>query len=256
VALPLAVGTELSITGKLNGAKSQERTTCVAHVAWCLEKSDGSFRAGLQFAGSQGPKESWSRPAPKVKEEDLEEDHYEVLQVSSNAHPDTIHRVYRMLAQRYHPDNKETGDAEAFKKVLAAYRVLRDNELRAAFDARRLDVQRIRWRIFENPESAHGFAAERRKRDGILSVLYTKRMNDPDHPDTSIHELEDLLGCPRDHLQVSIWYLKEKGLLRSDDRARYEISAAGVDEVERREPDGSRPKGLITAAETPKAAAS
>ena len=34
-------------------------------------------------------------------------DYYEALQISSNAEPETIHRVYRMLAQRFHPDNKE-----------------------------------------------------------------------------------------------------------------------------------------------------
>ena len=37
-------------------------------------------------------------------------DYYDVLQVSPSAEPDTIHRVYRLLAQRFHPDNKETGN--------------------------------------------------------------------------------------------------------------------------------------------------
>src|SRR4051812_13398865 len=37
-------------------------------------------------------------------------DYYELLQISPNAEPETIHRVYKMLAQRYHPDNPETGD--------------------------------------------------------------------------------------------------------------------------------------------------
>jgi DnaJ-class molecular chaperone len=37
--------------------------------------------------------------------DDLAQDHYDTLQVSANADLDTIHRVYRMLAQRFHPDN-------------------------------------------------------------------------------------------------------------------------------------------------------
>ena len=37
-------------------------------------------------------------------------DYYEVLQVSPNADLDTIHRVYRLLAQRFHPDNRESGN--------------------------------------------------------------------------------------------------------------------------------------------------
>ena len=39
-------------------------------------------------------------------------DYYEFLQISPNAEPETIHRVYRFLAGRYHPDNPDTGDPE------------------------------------------------------------------------------------------------------------------------------------------------
>ena len=35
-------------------------------------------------------------------------DHYEVLQVSHRADLQTIQRVYRHLAKRYHPDNSES----------------------------------------------------------------------------------------------------------------------------------------------------
>ena len=38
--------------------------------------------------------------------------YYEDLQVSSNADIETIERVYRLLAKRYHPDNNGTGNAE------------------------------------------------------------------------------------------------------------------------------------------------
>ena len=51
-------------------------------------------------------------------------DYYEALQISSNAEPETIHRVYRMLAQRFHPDNKDTGNATQFRLVSEAYEVL------------------------------------------------------------------------------------------------------------------------------------
>ena len=44
-------------------------------------------------------------------------DYYELLQISPNAEPETIHRVYRLLAQRFHPDNKETGDARRFRTI-------------------------------------------------------------------------------------------------------------------------------------------
>ena len=48
-------------------------------------------------------------------------DHYETLQISPNADPDTIHRVYRLLAQRFHPDNQETGDTARFRQITEAY---------------------------------------------------------------------------------------------------------------------------------------
>jgi DnaJ-class molecular chaperone len=32
-------------------------------------------------------------------------DYYEFLQISANAEPDTIHRVYRFLAARLHPES-------------------------------------------------------------------------------------------------------------------------------------------------------
>ena len=42
------------------------------------------------------------------------DDYYELLQISPKAEPDTIHRVFRLLAQRFHPDNQETGSEAAF----------------------------------------------------------------------------------------------------------------------------------------------
>ena len=50
-------------------------------------------------------------------------DYYEILQISTNAEPETVHRVYRLLAQRYHPDNAETGNDATFRKLTEAYHV-------------------------------------------------------------------------------------------------------------------------------------
>src|SRR5712671_7039169 len=53
-------------------------------------------------------------------------DHYEVLQISPNADLETIRRVYRIQAQRFHPDNLDTGNAETFRRISDAYEVLID----------------------------------------------------------------------------------------------------------------------------------
>ena len=48
-------------------------------------------------------------------------DHYETLQVSPNADTETIERVYRLLAKRYHPDNQQSGDLTRFKAIRLSY---------------------------------------------------------------------------------------------------------------------------------------
>ena len=51
-------------------------------------------------------------------------DFYEILQLSPNASAETLERVYRLLAKRYHPDNQLTGDAEKFSELQQAFETL------------------------------------------------------------------------------------------------------------------------------------
>ena len=44
-------------------------------------------------------------------------DYYEILEISPNANSGTIERMFRYLAQRYHPDNPETGDRLHFDAI-------------------------------------------------------------------------------------------------------------------------------------------
>jgi curved DNA-binding protein CbpA len=159
-------------------------------------------------------------------------DFYEILEISPNAQPETIHRVYRLLAQSYHPDNQETGDAARFSTVLEAYRTLSDPERRAAYDVEHQAMRGRRWKIFDQSSAMQGIAAEKRKRIGILSLLYTKRMSSPDQPNLNLFELEQLLGVPREHLELSLWYLKESGRIQRGDSGRYAITYKGVETIE------------------------
>jgi hypothetical protein len=74
-------------------------------VAWCRPTVDGRFRAGLSLAGV---------PSAAAAGSSEFVDYYEVMELSASASPETIHRIYRILAQRLHPDNAETGSSEAF----------------------------------------------------------------------------------------------------------------------------------------------
>ena len=74
-------------------------------------------------------------------------DFYETLQISPNADHDTIQRVFRLLAQRFHPDNAESGDAARFRELHEAYSVLSDPEKRAQYDIHHQAIRRERWRF-------------------------------------------------------------------------------------------------------------
>jgi curved DNA-binding protein CbpA len=159
-------------------------------------------------------------------------DYCELMQLSPKADPATVHRVFRILAQRYHPDNVDTGNAEMYRILMAASNVLSDPEQRAAYDVRRAGARELRWKICDTVQAAQGAEAEKRKRQRILSLLYTERLREPDRPTFNLREMEDLLGCPREHLEFSLWYLKESGLIGRADNARFTITIQGVDAAE------------------------
>lgn len=196
-----------------------------ARVLRCAPLPGGRYKAGLSYEEIRGY-ETKSQPVEPVT------DYYEVLQVNPKADPETVHRVYRILAQRFHPDNAETGSSEIFRGILEAYRVLSDPERRAAYDVNFHLSRQLRWRVFAQGETAVGKPAEKAKRRGILDLLYAARVNQPNQPAVSLHELEELLGCPREHLEFSLWYLKESGLLTRTDAGRYSITVKGVEQAE------------------------
>jgi curved DNA-binding protein len=168
-------------------------------------------------------------------------DHYESLQISPSAESETVHRVYRILAQRFHPDNSETGSIEIFRAINEAYEVLGDPQRRAAYDVHHRESRRLAWKIFDQSNSAQGVEAERRKRQGILGLLYRKRVSQPEAPGMTLKEFEDLLGVPKEHLEFSLWYLSQSQCLQRTDNGRHLITLKGVDlaeemYAERREP--------------------
>jgi len=157
--------------------------------------------------------------------------------VSPQADLDTIQRVYRMLAQRYHPDNTDTGNDAKFRLVLQAYRALSDPESRAAYDVKHKAAAALRWKIFDKPDDTEGFEDENKKRWGILSALYMKRKREPEKPGVRLRDLEILLGCPQEHLQFSLWYLRGKAQVLAADNGNFEITPDGADALEAAGPD-------------------
>jgi hypothetical protein len=82
-----------------------------------------------------------------------------------------------------------------------------------------------------------GIEAEANRRLGVLCLLYNRRRSTPDHPSLSLLELETMTSFPREHLEFTIWYLKEKGFLRIDQTSSdYTITSEGIDWVESKVP--------------------
>jgi hypothetical protein len=233
----LIVGLEPSRQLLATGGKLPEQ----ARVAWCRKTRPGHYRAGLYYLRQAPP----ARPdAPEAQT-----DYYELLQVHPSAHPDTIQRVYRYLAQRYHPDNKETGDDEKFRAISRAYHVLIDAEQRAAYDLQHEALHRNRLRLADPAVLTEGPAAERGKRRALLMALFRRRLLDAGSPSLSIFDLEAVLGVPREHLEFTLWYMREKGMASRSDNNRYQITAAGVDELERMEQEAPHGGRLLASAE-------
>ena len=71
------------------------------------------------------------------------ESHYDVLGVESTAAPETLKTAYYDLARRYHPDRFRKGEPalvarmeSAFARITQAYDILRDDDLRANYNAK------------------------------------------------------------------------------------------------------------------------
>jgi curved DNA-binding protein CbpA len=187
-------------------------------------------------------------------------DYYEILQISANAEPDTIHRVYRLLAQRFHPDNAETGNEGHFRALSEAYQVLSDPERRAKYDVTHERLRQDRWKLVSNgAESENDFEIEQHVRLTVLEVLYTRRRTEPGNPGVTPLDLERLIGRAREHLEFTIWYLNQKKWLTRSDDSSLIITADGVEFLEshyrehlHRKRLTAAPAAAVAAAEQPR----
>ena len=160
-------------------------------------------------------------------------DYYEVLQVNDSAEAETISRVYRLLAQRFHPDNRESGNEQVFREITEAYSVLSDPEKRAKYDVLYHQRKKDRWRLVSaGPNSENDFEMEQVMRLTLLEALYTKRRLNPSEPGIYRRDIEQLLGRPQEHLEFTIWYLSQKRFLVTDDNSRLVLTAEGAEHLE------------------------
>lgn len=178
-------------------------------------------------------------------------DHYEILRLSSGADNETIERVYRTLAKRFHPDNEKTGDAEIFLRVAEAHRILSDPMQRGKYDAERDSSKSVVRFDLRSREFFAGLRGEQNRRLAVLCLLYRKRTSDLESPGLSLLDLEMLSGFTREELGFALWYLCQKGQAKVDDHTRYEIMSAGVDFVESKLTDDQNDLRVIASVQIP-----
>ena len=73
---------------------------------------------------------------------------------------------------------------------------------------------------------------ELNRRLAVLAVLYFQRRTNPYSPEVSFLDIERRMGFPRDYLEFTAWYLRNKGYITRADNSDFTLTAEGVDFVE------------------------
>lgn len=154
-----------------------------------------------------------------------EPDHHALLRAGVAGDAEGLDRLYRALAFRYHPDNRDSGNVETFLRIKEAYRILAPS--------------RPSQEDFEiaKPLKTIGLQVELRglkdKRNAVLGLLCQRRIGDYRNAFVSPVELESLTGMAADEVGFILWYLRERGAVTlCENSPAYAISAAGIDILE------------------------
>lgn len=172
------------------------------------------------------------------------QDHYAILNIDPKASSETLQNAYAKLAQKYHPDNPETGDFQKFEAINLAYEVLSDPDLRREFNKLKGLDQELAAKF-----SGAAFFEELGRgvdlRMALLCLLYDRRRNRPFTPSLSMRQLENMLETSSDELNFALWYLKQRNLAMMDDKSSLQITVEGLDLVETSRPSPETVMPLI-----------
>ena len=155
------------------------------------------------------------------------QNHYETLQVSQNAAPSVIEKMFRYLATKHHPD--AGGEKEEFNRIVAAFEVLRDSTSRTTYDLQLKNENQEISRLLENSKQAGPDAAIRHE---LLCLFYARRREQGDTPALGAVAIEKALNLPAEVLDFHIWYFKEKGWIARWESGGFAITAEGVDQID------------------------
>ena len=155
-------------------------------------------------------------------------DYYEVLEISPRANSETIERMFRYFAQRYHPDNSQTGDRSRFDVIVEAHNTLRDPLRRARYDIQYQVQSSARSKLVDELNGTKIWQ-DTDLQSKLLLLLYVKCRQNVRDPGVDNLELERLTRCPTELLEFHLWYLREKGWIKRTESGRLAITVEGVD---------------------------
>ena len=115
------------------------------------------------------------------------------------------------------PQNHPIGDPES-RQSFAAVHSGREQESAPQFSGRQ---------FFDSVASEAG------RRVAVMCVLYDRRRQKPSTPSLAVRQLESLMNIAPDDLAFTLWYLKQRGLVRNDDTSSLYITVEGMDHLEK-----------------------
>jgi hypothetical protein len=164
------------------------------------------------------------------------QDHYALFGLDPKADSETIQKVYTKYSERYHPDNKDTGDKEKFDAVNLAFEVLSDPLLRREFDKLKGVSQDDGVVRFSGPTFFDALGRDLGLRTALLCVLYDRRRTRPFTPSLPMRSIENIVDATIEELGLALWYLKQRGLASNDDKSSLLITVEGMDYLEANRP--------------------
>ncbi|HJV66800.1 MAG TPA: DnaJ domain-containing protein [Geomonas sp.] len=159
-------------------------------------------------------------------------DYYELLQLHPSADTETVERIFRHLAKKYHPDNGASADTARFQRIVDAHRTLSDPQTRASYDVKYQDYWNRKWKVASEASNKSGFGDDQLARERLLSLLYVQRRRSMSRPGMGEVEISRLLQLPAELVEFHLWYLKAKRWVERQDTGLLAITAEGVDQVE------------------------
>jgi curved DNA-binding protein CbpA len=164
------------------------------------------------------------------------QDHYIALGLEPKADSEAIQTAYSKLARMYHPDTPETGDAVKFEAINMAYEVLSDPALRIEFDKLKGIDRDAGNPVFSGAGFFDALKEVAMLRSAVLCILCDRRRVKPFRPTVSLRDLENMLQSSSDQLNFALWYLKQRSYVVNDDKSNLQVTADGMDYLERNPP--------------------